>query len=184
MDCSSLSVSLCKEVVGGHPSPSYNLKHMVSSYYFNCFQWLQISLDLWVQSGEGMATLKTTGLGDKLGLLRLDATFKKKLQMIVSLGIIIGGLWIIKTCYILISRREIWTLKLPCSFLFSTHVEYISGNDLFIQRSKDVWWVGSEGAADLVSEEDNKQVMPKTAVWWRRRTLPADRGFSSKRTQV
>lgn len=30
---------------------------MVSSYYFNCFQWLQISLDLWVQSGEGMSTL-------------------------------------------------------------------------------------------------------------------------------
>lgn len=34
---------------------------MVSCYYFNCFQWLQISLDLWVQSGEGMATLKHAG---------------------------------------------------------------------------------------------------------------------------
>lgn len=30
---------------------------MVSSYYFNCFQWLQISLDLWVQSGGGTSTL-------------------------------------------------------------------------------------------------------------------------------
>lgn len=36
---------------------------------------------------------------------------------------------------------------------------------LFIQRSGDVWWVGSEGAADLVSEENNKQVMLATAVW-------------------
>ena len=46
---------------GGRPSPPHNLKHMVSSYYFNCFQWLQISLDLWVQSGEGMVTLKQPG---------------------------------------------------------------------------------------------------------------------------
>lgn len=50
-----------RSVRGAVPSPSHNLKHMVSSYYFNCFQWLQISLDLWVQSGEGMATLKQPG---------------------------------------------------------------------------------------------------------------------------
>ena len=114
---------------------------MVSCYYFNCFQFLQISFNLWMQSGEGMVTsLKQPGQQQ----LRLDTYHCLFLYLVVMNPKTYKSLKSFRFymhVHDLYDATIIVKLKsIPFPLIWNMWLEII------LLIGKFIWWVGSEGA--------------------------------------